>query len=127
MCPAIVSGIVTGNGPDSYWPILSLSRVTVPEVLGNVYSVQFLCRFCSNEFMYDQVVSIFLTMGGYFPSFQKPFYVLGLKTFMYMVEMTKVLVTIVLSKKRVLTGAFIRRITNNSQREIVIFIRLRDN
>ena len=96
MCPAIVSGIVTGNGPDSYWPILSLSRVTVPEVLGNVYSAQFLCRFCSNEFMYDQVVSIFLTMGGYFPSF-----VLGLKTFMYMVEMTKVLVTIVLSKKRV--------------------------
>ena len=76
--------------------------------------------------MYDKVVSIFLTMGDYFSSFQKPFYVLGLKTFMYMVEMTKVLVTIVL-KKRVLTGAFIRKITNNSQREIVIFIRLRDN
>ena len=125
MCPAIVSGIVTGNGPDSYWPILSLSLVTVPEVFGNVYSAQFLSRFCSNEFMYDQVVSIFLTMGDYFPSFQKPFY--GLKTFMYMVKMTKVVVTRVLSKKRVLTGAFIRKITNNSQREIVFFIRLRDN
>ena len=63
-------------------------------------------------------------MGDYFPSFQKTFYVLGLKTFMYMVKMTTVLVTRVLSKKRILTGAFIRKITNNSQREIVIFIRL---
>ena len=66
-------------------------------------------------------------MGDYFPSFQKPFYVLGLKTFIYMVKTTKVLVTSVLSEKRALTGAFIRKITNNSQREIVIFIRLRDN
>ena len=52
--------------------------------------------------MYDQVLSIFLTMGDYFPSFQKTFYVLGLKMSMCMVKMTKVLVTRVLSKKRVL-------------------------
>ena len=35
-------------------------------------------RFYSGEFMYDQVVSIFLKRGEYFPSFQKPFHVLGL-------------------------------------------------
>ena len=32
MCPAIVSGIVTGDAPVSYRPIVSLSLVTVPEV-----------------------------------------------------------------------------------------------
>ena len=33
MSPAIVSGIVTGDAPVSYWPIFFfLSLVTVPEV-----------------------------------------------------------------------------------------------
>ena len=32
MCPAIVSGIVIGNALVSYWPMFSLSLVTVPEV-----------------------------------------------------------------------------------------------
>ena len=40
MCPAIVSGIVTGDVPVSYWPILSLSLVTVPEVFTKVNSAQ---------------------------------------------------------------------------------------
>ena len=30
MSPAIASGIVIGDAPVSYWPILSLSLVTVP-------------------------------------------------------------------------------------------------
>ena len=29
--PAIVSGIVTGDAPFSYWPIFSLSQEKVPE------------------------------------------------------------------------------------------------
>ena len=37
MLPAIVSG----NGPVSYWPIFSMSLVTVPEVFVNVNSAQF--------------------------------------------------------------------------------------
>ena len=36
MCPALTSGILTGHAPVSYWPILSLSLVTVPEVFTNV-------------------------------------------------------------------------------------------
>ena len=32
LCPAIVSGIVIGNALVSYWPMFSLSLVTVPEV-----------------------------------------------------------------------------------------------
>ena len=32
MSPAIVSGIVTGDAPVSYWPFFFLSLVTVPEV-----------------------------------------------------------------------------------------------
>ena len=31
MIPAVVSGIVTGEAPVRYWPIFSLSVVTVPE------------------------------------------------------------------------------------------------
>ena len=31
MRQAIVSGIVTGDAPVSYWPIFSVSLVTVPE------------------------------------------------------------------------------------------------
>ena len=39
---AIVSGIVTGDAPVSYWPLFfSLSLVTVPEVFAEVSSVQF--------------------------------------------------------------------------------------
>ena len=41
MRPAIVSGIVTGDALISYWPVFSLSPVTVPEVFANVNSVQF--------------------------------------------------------------------------------------
>jgi len=33
LCPAIVSGIVIGNALVSYWPMFSLSLVTVPEVV----------------------------------------------------------------------------------------------
>ena len=36
MCPAIVSGMVTGDAPVSYWPISSLPLVTVPEVSAKV-------------------------------------------------------------------------------------------
>ena len=42
MSPAIVSGIVTGDVPVSYWPIFFLSLVTVPEVFAWVNSAQFL-------------------------------------------------------------------------------------
>ena len=42
MSPAIVSGIVTGDAPVSYWPIFSPSLVTVPEVFAWVNSAQFL-------------------------------------------------------------------------------------
>ena len=42
MSPAIVSGIVTGDAPVSYWPIFFLSLVTVPEVFAWVNSAQFL-------------------------------------------------------------------------------------
>ena len=40
MCLPSVSGIVTGDAPVSYWPILSLSLVTVPEVFAKVNSAQ---------------------------------------------------------------------------------------
>ena len=40
-CPAIVSGIVTGDAPVSYWPIFSQSLVTVPEVFMKVKSAKF--------------------------------------------------------------------------------------
>ena len=39
--PASVSGIVGGEEPFRYWPIFSLSLVTVPEVLTRVNSSQF--------------------------------------------------------------------------------------
>ena len=42
MRPAIVSGIVTGNTPVNYWPI-----VTAPEVFARVNSSQF--PFCSQD------------------------------------------------------------------------------
>lgn len=35
LCPAIVSGIVIGNALVSYWPMFSLSLVTVPEVFAS--------------------------------------------------------------------------------------------
>ena len=41
MCPAIVSGIVTGDTAVSYWPIFPSSLATVPEVFAKVNSVQF--------------------------------------------------------------------------------------
>ena len=39
MCPAIVSGIVTKDALVIYWPIFSVTIVTVPEVFANVYVV----------------------------------------------------------------------------------------
>ena len=36
---AILSGFVTGDAAVSYWPIFSLSPVTVPEVFAKVNSV----------------------------------------------------------------------------------------
>ena len=39
--PAIVSGIVIGNTPVSYWPIFP----PVPDVFAKVYLYQFLSRF----------------------------------------------------------------------------------
>ena len=41
MRPAIVSGIVTGDALVSYWPIFSLSLVTVPGAFAKVNSDQF--------------------------------------------------------------------------------------
>ena len=49
-CP-IDSGIVTGDVLDSYWPIFSLSLVTVPEVFAKVNSVQFPWRLLSGEYV----------------------------------------------------------------------------
>ena len=40
MCPAVVSGIVTGDASGSYWSIFSLS-LTIPEVFAKVNSAQF--------------------------------------------------------------------------------------
>ena len=36
MRPAIVSGMVTGDAPVSYWLISSLPLVTVPEVFADI-------------------------------------------------------------------------------------------
>ena len=41
MSPAILSGIVTGTAPISYWSMFSRSLATVPEVFGKVKSAQF--------------------------------------------------------------------------------------
>ena len=49
-CP-IDSGIVIGDVLDSYWPIFSLSLVTVPEVFAKVNSVQFPWRLLSGEYV----------------------------------------------------------------------------
>ena len=50
MRPAVVSGIVTGDVPVSYWPIFfGLSPVTVPEIFAEVNSVQTPSRFHSGE------------------------------------------------------------------------------
>ena len=49
MCAAIVPGIVTGDALVSYWLILSLSLVTVPEVFGKVNSAQTRSRFRSGK------------------------------------------------------------------------------
>ena len=41
ICPAIVSGIVTGDAAISYWPIFPLSLETVPQVFAKVNLAQF--------------------------------------------------------------------------------------
>ena len=40
MRPTIISGIVTGDAPVSYWPIFPMPLVAVPEVFAEVYSAQ---------------------------------------------------------------------------------------
>ena len=42
---AIVSGMVTGEAPVSYWPIFSLSLVTVPKALRKLSRPSFLLVF----------------------------------------------------------------------------------
>ena len=42
ICPAVVSGIVTGNAPVSYWPIFPPFLVTFPKAFANGNSAQFL-------------------------------------------------------------------------------------
>ena len=49
MFPAVVSGIVTGDAPVSYWPIFSLSLVAAPEVFAGVTSAQFPSSLSSGE------------------------------------------------------------------------------
>ena len=53
------SAIDSGDVLNSYWPIFSLSLVTVPEVFTNVNSVQFPWRFLSGEY----VIFIHLTLA----------------------------------------------------------------
>ena len=45
MCPAIVSGIVTGDAPDLLASFFSLLSVTTPEVFAKINSAQFPSRF----------------------------------------------------------------------------------
>ena len=47
ICPALTFGILTGHVPVSYWPILSLSLVTVPEVFtkGNLTQFPFFAKW----------------------------------------------------------------------------------
>ena len=42
ICPAVVSGIVTGDAPVSYWPIFPPFLVTVPKAFAKGNSAQFL-------------------------------------------------------------------------------------
>ena len=50
MCPAVASGIVARDAPDSYWPIFfPLSLVNVPEVFVKVNSTLFLVPNVRNE------------------------------------------------------------------------------
>ena len=58
---AIVSEIVTGDAPFCYWPIFSLSPVTVPEVFSKVYSAQFFSGFkVANEHLSREKVPLVL-------------------------------------------------------------------
>ena len=45
MRPAIVSGIVTGDAPVSYWPIFFSVPSNSPKRLSKVYAAQFPSRF----------------------------------------------------------------------------------
>ena len=50
--PAIVSGIVTGDAPFSYWPIFCLSQEKVPESLK---SLLFRVQVCEKILLWDFV------------------------------------------------------------------------
>ena len=39
MCPTIVSLMVTGDAPVSYWPFSPLSLITVPEIFAKINSI----------------------------------------------------------------------------------------
>ena len=41
MHPAIVSGIFIGDAPVSYWPVFSLTPVTIPQVFAKVKLAKF--------------------------------------------------------------------------------------
>ena len=47
--PTVASGIVTGDASVSYWTILSLSLVTIPEVIAKVNSFFFHVSKVANE------------------------------------------------------------------------------
>ena len=57
MRAAVVSGIVTGDMPVSYWPIFlfALALVTVPEVFAKVNSTQFSC-FINGQLLDRQIL-----------------------------------------------------------------------
>ena len=71
MFPAIVSEIVNGEVPVSYWSIFSLSLVTVPEAFGKVNSAQFpsliklhvKLDWCSIELYHGSVLGTLLLLS----------------------------------------------------------------
>jgi len=52
MRPAIVSGIVTVDAPVSYWPIVFISLVAVPEVFVKTRPSSLLCCKVANLYSY---------------------------------------------------------------------------
>ena len=67
----IVSGIVTGDSLDSYWPIISPSLVTVPEVFAKVNSPQYTSCFESGEFSPLELLPVIMSSFISICPFQK--------------------------------------------------------
>ena len=59
ICLAIVSGIVLGGVPVSYWLIFSSVLVTIPEVFAKVNSTQISARFNSCELIPKKIMTNF--------------------------------------------------------------------